>query len=214
MPVAKNDIWVYCEDYVTEPAVIAAAREVAIELGADPVSAATGAFLRSVAAMRNAKAVVEIGTGAGVSGLWTLSGMNPKGVLTTIDPEVEFQQSAAMAFRAAQVPSSRTRFINGRALDVLQRLADSSYDMVTIDALPEETGQYVSHALRLLRPGGALVIPNALWFGNVANPARRDPHTVALREVTKALLESEDFLTCLIPTGDGALLAVRPAPAI
>nr|MBP7881058.1 class I SAM-dependent methyltransferase [Actinomyces sp.] len=138
MSVAKNDIWVYCEDYVTEPAVIAAAREVAIELGADPVSAATGAFLRSVSAMRNAKAVVEIGTGAGVSGLWTLSGMNPKGVLTTIDPEVEFQQSAAMAFRAAQVPSSRTRFINGRALDVLQRLADSSYDMVTIDALPEE----------------------------------------------------------------------------
>ena len=64
MSVAKNDIWVYCEDYVTEPAVIAAAREVAIELGADPVSAATGAFLRSVAAMRNAKAVVEIGTGA------------------------------------------------------------------------------------------------------------------------------------------------------
>ncbi len=214
MSVAKNDIWVYCEDYVTEPAIIAAAREVAVELGADPISPATGAFLRSVAAMRNAKAVVEVGTGAGVSGLWTLSGMNPKGVLTTIDPEVEFQQSAAMAFRAAQIPSSRTRFINGRALDVLRRLADSSYDMVVVDALPEETSQYVSHALRLLRPSGALVIPNALWFGNVANPARRDPHTVALREVTKALLESEDFMTCLIPTGDGALLAVRPSPAI
>ncbi|WP_099331539.1 O-methyltransferase [Actinomyces minihominis] len=214
MSANKNDIWMFSEEFVSEPAVIASAREVAVELGADPVSTATGALLRAVAAMRNAKAVVEVGTGAGISGLWVLSGMNDRGVLTTIDPEPEFQQSAAMAFRAAQVPSSRTRFINGRALDVLPRLADSSYDMVILDALPEETAQYVQHALRLLRPSGALVIPNALWFGNVANPARRDPHTVAMREVVRELLDSEDFLTTLLPTGDGVLIAVRPAPAL
>ncbi len=214
MSANKNDIWMFSEEFVTEPAVIASAREVAVELGADPVSTATGALLRAVAAMRNAKSVVEVGTGAGISGLWVLSGMNDRGVLTTIDPEPEFQQSAAMAFRAAKVPSSRTRFINGRALDVLPRLADSSYDMVVLDALPEETAQYVHHALRLLRPSGALVIPNALWFGNVANPARRDPHTVAMREVVRELLDSEDFLTTLLPTGDGVLIAVRPAPAL
>ncbi len=209
----RNDIWAYCESFVTEPAVIAGAREVAMELGADPVSVGTGALLRSIAAMRNAKAVVEIGTGAGVSGLWLLSGMNPRGVLTTIDPEPEFQQSAAMAFRAAQVPSSRTRFINGRALDVLPRMADSSYDVVVIDGLPEEVGAYSEHALRMLRPSGALVIPNGLWFGNVANPARRDPYTVALRENARALLESDEFVTTLVPTGDGVLIAVRRPPA-
>lgn len=210
----RNDIWAYCEDFVTEPAIIASAREVAVELGADPVSVGTGALLRSITAMRNAKAVVEIGTGAGVSGLWLLAGMNPRGVLTTIDPEPEYQQSAAMAFRAAQVPSSRTRFINGRGLDVLPRLADSSYDVVVVDGLPEEVGAYTDHALRLLRPSGALVIPNALWFGNVANPARRDPHTIALRETTRALLESEEFMTTLVPSGDGVLIAVRYPPAM
>ncbi len=209
MSAAKGDVWAYCEDYVPEPAVVASAREVAVELGADPVSIATGALLRSVAAMRNAKSVVEVGTGAGVSGLWILSGMDPRGVLTTIDPEPEFQQAAAMAFRAAQIPSSRTRLINGRALDVLPRLADASYDMVVVDGLPEEVEAYIVHALRILRPGGALVIPNALWFGHVANPARRDPHTVAMREASRHLLDSEEFLSCLVPTGDGVLIAVR-----
>lgn len=210
MSQSKNDVWSHCEDYIPEAAVIAAAREVALELGADPVSVATGSLLRAIAAMRDAKSVVEIGTGVGVSGLWTLSGMNPKGVLTTIDPEPELQQSAAMAFRAAQVPSPRTRFINGRALDVLPRLADASYDMVIADGPPEETAHYIAHARRLLRPSGVLVIPNALWFGNVANPARRDPQTVAMREVTRELLESEDFIVSLVPVGEGVLLAVRP----
>ena len=210
MPTGKNDIWAYGEDFLAEPPVLASAREVAVELGADPVSTATGALLRVIAAMRDAKAVVEIGTGAGVSGLWTLAGMNPRGVLTTIDPEAEFQQAAAMAFRAAQIPSSRTRFINGRALEVLPRLADHSYDVVIVDGLPEEIGQYLTHAARLLRPSGALVVPNALWFGHVANPARRDPHTVAMREAVRFLQESEDFLPALVPTGHGVLLAVRP----
>lgn len=212
MSANRGEIWAYCEDHVNEPAVVQAAREVAIELGADPVTPDVGALLRAVAAMRSAKAVVEIGTGAGVSGLWTLSGMSPRGVLTTIDPEPEFQQAAAMAFRAAKIPSSRTRFINGRALEVLPRLADSAYDLVVADGLPEEIDTYITHALRLLRPSGALIIPNALWFGHVANPAKRDPHTVAMREATRGLLESEEFLTCLVPSGDGVLLAVRPAP--
>lgn len=214
MSAGRGDIWAYCEDHVEEPAVVSSAREVAVELGADPVAPGVGALLRSIAAMRGAKAVVEIGTGAGVSGLWTLAGMSPKGVLTTIDPEPEFQQAAAMSFRAAQIPSSRTRFINGRALDVLPRLADSAYDLVVVDGLPEEIEGYVGHAQRLLRPSGALVLPNALWFGHVANPAKRDPHTVAMREATRSLLESEEFLTTLIPSGDGVLVAVRPAPPL
>lgn len=214
MSAGRGDIWAYCEDQVDEPAVVASAREVAVELGADPVGPGVGSLLSCIAAMRAAKAVVEIGTGAGVSGLWTMAGMSPKGVLTTIDPEAEFQQAAAMAFRAAKVPSSHTRFINGRALDVLPRLADSAYDMVVIDGLPEEIDSYISHAQRLLRPSGALVIPNALWFGQVANPAKRDPHTVAMREAARYLREAEDFLTTLIPSGDGVLLAVRPAPPL
>ena len=209
MATDKAQIWAFSEEFVLEGPEIAQPRAVALELGIDPVTVGTGALLRAIAALRQAKAVVEIGTGTGVSGLWILAGMAPNGVLTSIDVEAEFQQIAAENFRAAHIASHRTRLISGRALDVLPRLAASAYDMVVVDGVPEETPAYVHHAERILRPGGALVIPNALWFGNVADPARRDPHTVTMREVCRELEESELFDLALLPTGEGVALAVR-----
>lgn len=207
--VDKAQSWDYCEQYVPEPEAIAQAREVALELGASPVSTGTGALLRVLAASRDARAVVEIGTGAGVSGLWLLSGMNSDGVLTTIDPEAEFQRAARAAFRQAAVASHRVRLINDRALDVLPRMAQNAYDIVVVDGLPEETPNYLDHAAKILRPGGLLIVINALWNGNVADPARRDMHTVIMREMTRALLESDQFLCALVPIGEGVEVAVR-----
>ena len=77
------------------------ARDRAREAGLRSVSPGTGAALRLLAATADAKAVAEIGTGTGVSGIYLLHGMRPDGVLTTVDPEPERQQFAREAFRAA-----------------------------------------------------------------------------------------------------------------
>ena len=89
--------------------------------------------MRLLAAAGNARAVVEIGTGTGVSGLWLLRGMRADGVLTTIDVEAEHQRIARRIFVEAGFPSGRTRIITGRALDVLPRLADGAYDLIFVD---------------------------------------------------------------------------------
>lgn len=81
--------------------------------------------------------------------------------------------------------------------------------MVVIDGPAVETPQYLDHAARMLRRHGILVVTNALWFGGVANPARRDMDTVVMREMTRALLESEQFTVSLLPTGEGVEVAVR-----
>lgn len=209
MATDKCTVWSFCEDFPLESPEVQQAREIALELGVDAVSPATGSLLRAIASLHQVKSAVEIGTGTGVSGLWILEGMAPGGVLTTIDPESEFQREAARVFRAAKIPSPRTRFINGRALEVLPRLAASTYNLVVLDALPEETTSYVEHAERVLKPGGALVIPNGLSFGNVADPAKRDPHTVAMREVLRRLEESDSWTTTVLPVGDGVVLATK-----
>lgn len=205
----KNQIWMFSEGFVEEPPTLREARGYALELGATPATSGTGALLRMVAALRDAKAVVEVGTDVGVSGLWTLAGMNPRGVLTTIDPDAARQQGAENAFRGAGIPSQRLRFITGRALEVLPRLAANSYDMFTVSGDPEKVERYVEHATRILKPHGALVLTDALWYGKVADPTRRDPQTVAMREVVRALLESEDYRVTLLPTGEGVLVAVK-----
>jgi predicted O-methyltransferase YrrM len=189
--------------------VLAAARAQAGEVGLTPVGPAAGAALRFIAAAGNAKAVVEVGTGTGVSGVWLLRGMRTDGVLTTIDIEGEHQRVARRVFAEAGFAPSRTRIITGRALDVLPRLADGAYDMIFIDHDVNEYARGMGAAGRLLRPGGVVVLGAALAGGKVADPAVRDPDTVTLREVVKALREAEEWIPALLPTGDGLLCAVK-----
>ncbi len=70
-----------------------------------------------------------------------------------------------------------------------------------------------SQALRLLRPGGVVAFDNALWHDRVADPAQRDPDTVAIREVGRAVLDDEQLVPALLPVGDGLLVAVKREPA-
>jgi predicted O-methyltransferase YrrM len=164
-----------------------------------------------LAAAVGARAVVEIGTGTGVSGVWLLRGMRPEGVLTTIDVETEHQRIARRVFAEAGFPPGRTRIIAGAALDVLPRLADGVYDMVFVDTDASEYGASVIEALRLLRPGGMLAIHHALAGGRIGDPAARDLETVTVREVVKTVRESDDWIPTLLPAGDGLLAAVKRA---
>lgn len=209
MSADKAQSWAYTEEFIPEDEAISLARARAEELGCDAVSPGTGAALRVLAAATSARAVAEIGTGTGVSSLWLLSGMVPDGVLTTIDIEAEHQRAAREAFAAAGIRSTRTRPIAGRALDVLPRLADGAYDLVLVDGDPAEAIDYVEQAVRMLRPGGLVLVPGALWRDRVADPARRDEATVAMRELAKAIRSDERLASALLPSGDGLLVAVK-----
>ena len=88
-PSRAESIVSHAEQSISEDAIVAAARDRAVETGAGAVTPAVGALLSVLAKLSGAKAVVEVGTGAGVSGLWLLSGMRVDGVLTTIDVEPE-----------------------------------------------------------------------------------------------------------------------------
>jgi predicted O-methyltransferase YrrM len=194
---------------VPEDLILQTARSLAREVGLSPVTAGAGAALRLLAAAGGAKSVVEIGTGTGVSGIWLLRGMRSDGVLTTIDVEAEHQRIARRIFVEAGYAASRTRIITGQALDVLPRLADGVYDLIFVDADVTEYTACVDAALRLLHPGGMLVLDGALAGGRVGDPAARDPQTVAVREVVKAIREAPEWTPALLPAGDGLLCAVK-----
>jgi predicted O-methyltransferase YrrM len=162
-----------------------------------------------LAAALPARAVVEVGTGAGVSGLWLLGGMPDDGVLTSIDIETEHQKAAREAFAEAGIAPNRTRLISGPALEVLPRLTDGAYDLVLLDADKKEYADYLAQALRLLRPGGVLAFDNALWHDRVADPAQRDEATTTVRELGKTVRDHPDLIPALLPCGDGLLVAVK-----
>lgn len=205
----KTLSWAYCEAFVPEDDTLLRARERADQLGCTPVTPGTGAILTVLATTARARTVVEIGTGAGVASLYLLRGMPQDGVLTTIDIEPEHHKAAKEAFADEQVKSTRTRTITGRASDVLPRLTDAAYDLVLVDADTQQYPAYVEQAVRLLRSGGVLVVDNALWRDQVADPARRDETTTTIRETGRAVAANDSLVSAMLPTGDGVLVAVK-----
>lgn len=172
-----------------------------------PIGPGGGAALSFLASVLQAKSVVEIGTGTGVSGLWLLRGMQPDGVLTSVDLEAEHQRLARETFTEAGYAPQRFRLIAGSGLDVMARLTDAGYDLVFLDGDKVEYGEYLDQALRLVRPGGVIVFDNALWHDRVADPAQRDPETIAIREVLQRVANDDRLCSVLMPLGDGLLAA-------
>jgi len=113
MSADKSTSWSYAEDLPAEDDVLLRARERSFELGVKPISPGVGAVLTVLAAASKAQTVVEVGSGAGVSGVCLLRGLGPQAVLTTIDVDVEHLKAAREAFLESGSPANRTRTISG-----------------------------------------------------------------------------------------------------
>lgn len=202
----------FIRESITEPSPIARARAHAVELGASPISAAVGSQIAVLAAATGARSMVEIGTGAGVSGLWLLRGA-PQAVLTSIDNEPEHLAAARQAFSDARIPVTKARFITGRAADVLPRMNEASYDIVLVDADPENVIDYVEYGLRLVRTGGMVLVPRILGGGRVADPVQRDEVTSAYRSLVQETQESSAVLATVSTSGEGLLQLISVGEA-
>lgn len=200
----------YVDDFLPEDEALIGARRNAAEVGgAAPVSPLTGATIRFVAAAVGARAVVEIGTGCGTSGIWLLRGMRPGSVLTTMDVEPEHQRLARAAYLEAGFPASRYRLIGGLALEVLPRLADGAYDIVFCDADRQEYGDYLIAALRLLRPGGIIIFNGVLPGGSPMERMPAEAEVKAAAELREQVRSDERLVPLLLPVGNGLLAAAK-----
>jgi len=192
----------YAAEYPGEDEPLQAARANAADLGGtEPVLPVVGATLRFLASCVGARTVVEIGTGCGTSGIWLLRGMRPGATLTSVDTEPEYHRMARKAFTAAGFAQNQCRLILGRALDVLPRLSDGAYDMVFCDADARDYPDYLTAALRLLRPGGVVAFNNAL--------AAADPADASAPDVARLVRDDDRLVPVLLPLGDGLLAAVK-----
>jgi len=189
--------------YAVEDEPLLTARANAEDLGGTvPVRPAAGAALRFLASAIAARAVVEIGTGCGSSGIWLLRGMRPGGVLTSVDTEPEYHRLARKAFTQAGFATNQARLILGRALDVLPRLSDGAYDLVFCDSDQAAYPDYLASALRLLRAGGIAVFNDVL-------PPGAGPADDGVRELAEMAGNEEKVVPLLLPIAGGLLAAIK-----
>ncbi len=207
--MSHNELnWLYSEQFAVETSTIARARALSLEYGIDPISPAVGAQMAILAASIRAQNIIEIGTGLGVSGLWLLRGA-PHASLTSIDHEFEFHDQAKALFADSGMPHQQLRLITGFSSEVLPRMNENSYDIVVVDSDPAHLLENVEHSLRLVRVGGLVLVPHALWRGEVSDPAKRGDVPTAYRSVLTLVSESDAVIAALSPAGDGLLQLSR-----
>ncbi len=189
--------------YAVEDEPLITARANAEDLGGTtPVPSAVGAALRFLASAIAARAVVEIGTGCGSSGIWLLRGMRPGGVLTSVDTEPEYHRLARKSFAQAGFAANQARLILGRALDVLPRLSDGAYDLVFCDADQAAYPEYLTAGMRLLRTGGIVVFNDVL-------PPGTGPASDGARELTDKVGSDDRLVPLLLPIAGGLIAAIK-----
>ncbi len=205
----RGDMRAYSNSFLPETEIIQRARQRGNEIGTYDTTPAVGSLLRYLTHLIGATSIVEIGTGAGVSGLWIFQAMTQKGLLTSIDDEEENAKLAKQAFDEASISASRYRLITGNSREIVGKLADSLYDIFILRRNADLL-ESVENGYRSLRPGGILVIDRALLSGKVADPTQRDPESIGYREVIKVIKESQDhWLPMLLPVGDGVMVATK-----
>jgi predicted O-methyltransferase YrrM len=216
-------LFTHAAEYVPEDEPLLTARANAADLGGtEPVLPVVGTSLRFLACAVGARTAVEIGTGCGSSGIWLLRGMRPGSTLTSVDIEPEYQRMARKAFTMAGFAQNQCRLILGRALDVLPRLSDGTYDMVFCDADARDYLDYLTAALRLLRPGGVVAFNNALLAGPPGDGEGYDPEDgdssvdpagldIAGLDLASQVRVNDRLVPVLWPLGDGLLAAIKRA---
>ncbi len=204
----KITSWKYTEDLVREDEVLRQARNRAEELGVECITPSVGAHLSMLVNSLQAKSIVEVGSGTGVSAVYLLRG-SANAVLATIDNEQEHSNATKSTLTDAGIAANRLRLITGKATEVLANLADAAYDLVLLDADRETLDVQIRESSRLLRPGGVIAVAHALWRDRVPDPAMRDEATQIYRDLIRTLQDNDDFVTSVLPIGDGLLLASK-----
>jgi predicted O-methyltransferase YrrM len=88
-------------------------------------------------------------------------------------------------------------------------MTDGAYDLVVIDADKPGYPTYVEHAIRLLRPGGVLVMDNMLWHDQVADPARATRRRAPCATSARRCATTSDSCPPCCRSSDGLLVAVK-----
>ena len=171
-----------------------------------------GNLLKVLLQLVQPERILEVGTAVGYSSILMSENMPENCKITTIENYDKRIPVAKKNFKRAGKEDVIT-LIEGDALEVLKTL-EGPYDFIFMDAAKGQYINYLPDIKRVLRKGGLLISDNILQEGEIVESRyavtrrNRTIHT-RIREYVYELTHSEDFVTSIVPIGDGITLSVK-----
>ena len=159
-------------------------------------------FLHLIIKTSNIKNVLEIGTFTGLSALSIALALPDDGKLVALDKDEGTNKIALDFFKKAN-QDNKIQTIVKPALDSLEELKNSKFDMVFIDADKMNYKEYYERSLKLLDKGGLIIVDNVLWHGEVADEDNLDKYTINIRDFNTYVANDKRVEQIIVPLGDG-----------
>jgi predicted O-methyltransferase YrrM len=169
-----------------------------------------GAFMALLVKLMGARRIVEVGTFTGYSSTVMALALPPDGRIVCCDVSHEWTDIAREAWADAGV-ADRVDLRIAPAAETLATLEADSFDMAFIDADKAGYDTYYTECLRVVRPGGLIMLDNTLWSGEVVDPASADESVRAIRAINDRIAADDSVEQVILPLADGLTLARRRA---
>jgi len=205
----SQELWTAVDKYLEKVLMLPdpaldAAREASAAAGLPEIAVtpSQGKLLYLLARMVRARRILEIGTLGGYSTIWLGRALPPRGRVVTLEADPRHFEVARENIKRAGLAKVVNQRL-GIALETLPRLAEEGagpFDFVFIDADKESSVEYFEWALRLSRPGAAILVDNVIRDGEVADPQTTEERVLGIRRLNEVLAQEPRVSATTIQT--------------
>ena len=210
MKFVSNEILAYCESHSNKDSELLKElieHTYATETAPQMISGShVGNFLQSLIKMTKSKNILEIGMFTGYSALKMAEVIPKNGIVHTCELMEQHVQTASSFFNRSS-HKDKISIFKGPATETLEQLKMNFYDFVFIDADKQNYCEYYQKAIKLLKPGGVIVLDNMLWSGGVINP--KDIDSKALADTAEYITGDDRVYNFLAPIRDGLMVCIK-----
>ncbi len=165
------------------------------------------ALLTILVRATGARRALEVGTFLGYGALAIARGLPADGRLLCCELDESYAARAREHLERAGL-AGRVEIRVGPAAETLASIREeSSFDFAFVDADKPGYPGYFEHCLRLLRPGGLVLLDNVFMGGRVLDPPEGDEGAAAMAALNDRLAADERVEAAMVGVADGITIA-------
>ena len=179
------------------------------ETGFPIVGPASGQFCYMIARMIGARKVFELGSGFGYSTSWFARAVKENGGGTVY--HVVWDKGLSQKARQHLNALGFDGLVQYRVAEAVQALRETEgpFDLIFNDIDKHAYPEALEVIAQKLRPGGVLIVDNLLWHGQIFDSTDQTRDTQGIREFTRKISTSPDWISSLVPIRDGLMVAQK-----